>query len=159
VLTTRCDRETGCRLFPSAKNQLLAGRKDIKGFGVGKNFEVAPDTMSAYYFAHYEVGTFIHGFLLDNLQHRPFFDLGGSCAQNRTNGSSRSSLLSDNLSEVILGHLKLKDRRLCAFHFINLNNLGMVHQRLSDVLDQILHSPDLLTALKEKSDAEKGMLV
>ena len=66
-------------------------------------------------------------FLFQYFQNRPFMHFGRCGAQNGTDGLGRSSLLSNDFSQIFFCHTQLNDGRLLTDDFSYFNFIGIIN--------------------------------
>ena len=78
-------------------------------------------------------------FLFQDLQREAFLQLHARGAQDRANGPRGSSLLADHLPEVRRVNAQFQHGDLLTLHGPDLNLIRIVHKRLGDGFDELLH--------------------
>src|SRR5205809_6357224 len=78
--------------------------------------------------------------LLQNLKRKPLFQLHPRGAEDGTDGPCRSTLLSNNLTEVALSYSEFKNSCLFTLDRPNRDLIRIIHQGFRDLFDELLHS-------------------
>ena len=88
--------------------------------------------------------------LFNNLQHDALFYLGRGGTENGSHRLGRSALLANHLANVLLGHRKFQHGGLSPFYLLYGDLFGVVHQSLSNIIDQILQGVTSFAAVKNR---------
>jgi hypothetical protein len=78
--------------------------------------------------------------LLQDLEREPLFQLHSGRAENGSDRSGCSTLLTDDFTQVALSNSQLKDRRLFPFDWLHSYLVRIIHKRFRDLLNELLHS-------------------
>src|SRR5579859_5998128 len=77
--------------------------------------------------------------LFENFEDGPLVLLGGSGLEELAHGAGGAALLADHLAEIVLGDGELVDGGAVLVELLHLDLVGLVHERLGDVEDEIFH--------------------